>query len=124
MKASSIGVATLAASMLAACTTSFFGKSLDDTVPELVVQHVLSSLASGETFTWRDETTGRDYQLSPLGTFRTDDGGYCRDYTIVEVVNETAGRAPIRTACLVDGAGWQPVDPSTFGAGDDGDEST
>lgn len=93
-------VATLG---LSACTSV----DREAGVPDLIVQHALSSLASGQSFAW-DDSNGRVLVISPLGTFKSGDF-YCRDY---EIASEDASEAPIKkTACRFDNR-WKTVDPS------------
>lgn len=94
-----------AGTLLAACATV----GNPEAIPDLVVQHTLSAVASNETFRWEEET-GRVYQIRPLGTFKSGDT-YCRDYEVS--LDETPRKPVRRTACRI-GNRWATVDPSTL----------
>ena len=96
-------------SLALACLTiaGCAARDIESEVPDFVLQHTLSSLLSGESFTW-EETSGEVFVIRPLGTFRNDDR-YCRDY---EISLENVRGTPVkRTACRV-GERWQHVERS------------
>lgn len=80
------------------------GKYLDNRDREEVAD-ALESQETGETRTWTNPDTGRDYQVTPTETF-TEDGRPCRRF---EMDVEGEDEDVTGTACRTASGDWQIV---------------
>ncbi len=73
------------------------------------IQQALETRPSGSTQRWASETSGNGGEITPLATFRTSTGYFCRRFRET-VVSRRAGEASgQRTACRGDDGVWQRV---------------
>ncbi|MCX2724865.1 RT0821/Lpp0805 family surface protein [Roseibium salinum] len=52
----------------------------DETLVENKIQAALETLVSGRTAHWQNPESGASGSVTPLKTWKTDDGVYCRSY--------------------------------------------
>ena len=71
------------------------GRAMDE-VDQNCIGQVLEHAEDGENIRWNDER-GDDYRVTPIRTYQTEAGSYCREYTTKAVIGgrlqETYGRA-------------------------------
>jgi surface antigen len=73
------------------------------------VQEALETAHSKTSLTWTYVEDGSQGQITPLRTYRTTTGYYCREYVeVVETSTEGQTRRQ-RTACRDDDGLWKPV---------------
>ncbi len=72
------------------------------------LQKALSVAISDTTFGWRNTANGHSGTVTPKGSFRTNEGRYCRNY--VETVT-IARKSELysNTACMDDSGTWKSV---------------
>jgi surface antigen len=71
-----------------------------------VVQTTLEQVPDGVTRSWSNQTTGHSGQVTPVRTYVSIDGRFCREYREDVVVGAAHGRF-YHTACRGDGeARW------------------
>lgn len=91
--------------ILGAIVGSSVGKSMDKADHHCVGQ-TLEHAPDNQMVTWRDPDRGMQYQVTPVQTYQTANGGYCREYQTISTVNgrsqETYG-----TACRQDDGAWK-----------------
>ena len=102
-----IGIAALSACSSNSAPSSDTAR---DDIPETIVQHALESLASGQSISWQDRTTGDSGSVTPTRTFQIDNGLYCRDYAIqYSAVGNDRHFMWIETACREKARMWRRV---------------
>ncbi len=69
-------------------------------------RHVLETVATGQTATWRNPDTGGQYSLTPTRTYQVVSGQHCREYT-TRVFIEGNQEQVTGTACRTAGGWWQ-----------------
>ena len=75
----------------------------------VAIQQTLETKVSDETTSYVDETSGTAVAVTPLSTFKTSTGYFCRRYRLT-VISETRGRkSDERTACRNDDGIWTDV---------------
>jgi surface antigen len=77
----------------------------DVTLASRLVQTTLESTADGTTQGWSNEQTGNRGTITPLRTYVSERGHFCRDYREELAVAGRTGRF-YHTACREDGARW------------------
>jgi surface antigen len=70
-----------------------------------LVQTTLEQAPDGITRRWSNDQTGNSGEITPLRTYATEDGSFCRDYREELAVGGTTGRF-YNTACRDDAARW------------------
>jgi surface antigen len=70
-----------------------------------LMQTTLEKVPDGTTRRWTNEQTGNRGEITPLRTFATDDGSFCREYREELAVGGSTGRF-YHTACRDDAARW------------------
>jgi surface antigen len=70
-----------------------------------LVQTTLEQAPDGVTRRWTNGQTGNSGAITPLRTFATEDGTFCREYREELAVGGTTGRF-YHTACRDDAARW------------------
>jgi surface antigen len=70
-----------------------------------LVQTTLESTPDGTTRRWTNQQTGHSGEITPLRTFVTEDGSFCRDYREELAIAGDSGRF-YHTACRDDSARW------------------
>ncbi len=70
------------------------------------VQNALETLASGTTLTWRGSDGANSGTVTPVRTFKTSTGVYCRAYRRTMALAESAG-ATLATACRRPDGRWK-----------------
>lgn len=74
------------------------------------VQDALETKVSGQAFTWRDEEKRVAGSVTPLRTYKTRSGHFCREYLEVLLIAEDHRRERKRTACRVNPGRWVPLE--------------
>jgi surface antigen len=77
----------------------------DVTLASRLVQTALEQAPDGVTRRWTNQQTGNSGEITPLRTYATEDGHFCRDYREELAVAGTTGRF-YHTACRDDAARW------------------
>jgi surface antigen len=70
-----------------------------------LIQTTLESTPDGATRRWTNQQTGNSGEITPLRTYVSEDGSFCRDYREELAIAGDAGRF-YHTACRDDSAGW------------------
>jgi surface antigen len=84
-KGSGRTVATIAGTVIGVIVGRSIGRHMDETDRQCVGQ-ALEHAADRESVYWRDPDTGTDYAVTPVNTYRHQDGRYCREYTTRAVI--------------------------------------
>jgi surface antigen len=83
------------------------GRYMDE-VDQNCVGQALEHAEDGQAIRWNDPNQGNDYQVTPVKTYQTNTGRYCREYTASSViggkVQQTYG-----TACRQPDGSWELV---------------
>ena len=77
----------------------------DVSMASRLVQTTLENAPDGTTRRWTNEQTGNSGGITPLRTYATEDGSFCRDYREELAVSGQTGRF-YHTACRDEAAGW------------------
>jgi surface antigen len=77
----------------------------DVTLASRLVQTTLESTPDGTTRTWSNQQTGNGGAITPLRTYVSERGYFCRDYREEVAVAGSTGRF-YHTACRDDAARW------------------
>jgi surface antigen len=77
----------------------------DVTLASRLMQTTLEKAPDGATRRWTNDQTGNSGEITPLRTYATEDGSFCRDYREELAVAGTTGRF-YHTACRDDAARW------------------
>jgi surface antigen len=104
---------TIVALQLAACASLSAGdpglyQGLADSDVKLasrLVQTTLESTPDGTTRRWTNKQTGNSGEITPLRTYVTEDGSFCRDYREELAIAGDSGRF-YHTACRDGSARW------------------
>ena len=70
-----------------------------------LVQTTLESTPDGTSRRWTNQQTGNSGEITPLRTYVSEDGVFCREYREELAVRDNAGRF-YHTACRGDSAHW------------------
>jgi surface antigen len=87
------------------------GQSLDradQLMMERNAQYALESTRTNMATTWRNPDTGNYGSITPVETYRTSQGQYCREYTQTVVIGGQAQQA-YGTACRQPDGSWMIV---------------
>jgi len=71
-----------------------------------LVQTTLEKTPDGATRRWTNQQTGNSGEITPLRTYVSERGYFCRDYREELAVASDTGRF-YHTACRDDAAGWK-----------------
>jgi surface antigen len=77
----------------------------DVSVAARLMQTTLEQAPDGVTRRWTNDQTGSRGEITPLRTFATEDGVFCREYREELAVGGTTGRF-YHTACRDEAARW------------------
>ena len=70
-----------------------------------LMQQTLEHAPDGTTRRWTNDATGHGGAVTPVRTYVTEDGHFCRDYREEIAAAGTEGRF-LHTACRTDDAAW------------------
>lgn len=73
-------VAIAGGAILGAIIGGEVGKSMQ-AADQQQANHVLETTPTGQQITWNNPDTGRQYQMTPTKTYKTESNLYCREYT-------------------------------------------
>lgn len=93
--------------ILGAIVGSAIGKSMDKADQHCVGQ-ALEHSPDSQAVNWRDPDNGAQYQVTPVSTYQTPAGGYCREYKTVSTVNGRA-QETYGTACRQSDGAWKMI---------------
>jgi surface antigen len=99
-----VAIGTLAGALIG----QGIGQSLDradQLAMERNAQYALENTRTSATTTWRNPDTGNYGSITPVETYRTNQGQYCREYTQTVVVGGQAQQA-YGTACRQPDGSW------------------
>ena len=97
--------------MLGGLLGSSIGKSLDDTdklMMERTTQASLEHVQSGQTSSWSNPDSGHSGTVTPVKTYQTNSGQYCREYQQTVTVGGDQQEA-YGTACRQPDGSWKIV---------------
>jgi surface antigen len=77
----------------------------DVTLASRLAQTALEKAPDGVTRRWTNDQTGNRGEITPLRTYATENGYFCRDFREELAVGDTVGRF-YHTACRDDDARW------------------
>jgi surface antigen len=77
----------------------------DVSLASRLIQTTLESTPDGATRRWTNQQTGNSGEITPLRTYASEDGHFCRDYREELVLTGGSGRF-YHTACRDDSARW------------------
>lgn len=79
----------------------------DQTMAQAAFQNALEKSVSGKTTRWKNSTTGTGGSITPIKTWKTSSGVYCRSYK--ERIRLTSGQSQNDdgTACRSKNGGWK-----------------
>ena len=80
----------------------------DQHLAAATVQVALETGLDNATRTWSNKNSGDSGKVTPVKTFVTDAGVFCRDYRETISVGDAEG-SNLRTACRDEGGVWHPV---------------
>lgn len=83
------------------------GRAMDQ-VDQNCVGQILEHAPDGRTVAWSGPQSGSDYEVTPVKTFRTQSGAYCRDYSTSAVIGGERQQL-YGTACRQPDGSWQLV---------------
>jgi surface antigen len=106
-KVTIVGLQLAACAQIAAGDPTLYQGLADSDVSmaSQLVQTTLESAPDGATRHWTNQQTGNSGEITPLRTYATEDGYFCRDYREELAVGAQTGRF-YHTACRDDAAGW------------------
>lgn len=100
-------VAIVGGTILGALAGGAIGREMDE-VDQNCIGQALEHAPDGRRIVWRDPANSRQYAVSPVATYKADDGRYCREYTATADIGgkpqQTYG-----TACRQPDGSWQIV---------------
>jgi surface antigen len=102
-------VATAAGTLLGALIGQDVGRSLDradQAYLQRTSQYSLENSATNQPTTWVNPDTGHRGTVTPTGTYQTNDGRYCREFTQTVEINGEIQQA-YGTACRQPDGSWQ-----------------
>lgn len=80
----------------------------DITLADQTVQRALEDEPSGTALEWRNGSSGNSGSVTPVRTYRTREGTYCRAYR--EVMRVGSDSETYETiACRLASGDWQPI---------------
>lgn len=96
------------AELEAATNAAVAAQERERAVLSATINQVLETVASGRSVTWEVPETGAHGAVTPIRTYRSTSGHWCREFRVRE---ETAGRAQDRRglACRIGDRKWQAV---------------
>jgi surface antigen len=104
---SAVALPIAACAQIAAGDPTLYGGLADSDVrlASRLVQTTLEQVPDGVTRRWSNDQTGNSGEITPLRTYATVDGYFCRDYREELAVGGASGRF-YHTACRDEAAGW------------------
>ena len=97
--------AIIGGTLAGAALGSYVGGYMDRVDPKNMSQ-TLETRPTGETSTWQNPDTGHEYQVTPLRTYKTAEGRYCREFnTQVNIGGEM--KDAYGTACRMSDGSWK-----------------
>ncbi len=99
-------VAAIIGGTLAGAALGSYVGGYMDRVDQQQMAHTLETKPTGQTSTWQNPDTGNRYQITPVRTFKTAEGRYCREFnTQVNIGGEM--KDAYGTACRMPDGSWQ-----------------
>lgn len=110
-----IAAASAAVALAAAAWAVSPTRPSGDGALEQASLQVLEGHGAGQPLLWRDGASGRAATIIPATAFRTGDGRWCREFSVILAAD---GHKSRHVACRADGGGWsRPVAASDQVAG-------
>lgn len=81
----------------------------DERLAAATVQDALETGLDNATRRWSNKRSGISGKVTPVKTFMTDAGVFCRDYRETVSLGDAEG-SHLKTACRDEGGVWHPVD--------------
>lgn len=101
-------VAIIGGTIIGVIVGGSIGRAMDE-VDQNCVGQILEHAPDGRTVVWTGPQGGVPYQVTPVSTFQTQSGIYCREYTTATVI--AGERQQLQgTACRQPDGSWQLVD--------------
>jgi surface antigen len=91
-------------------TTPLYTRMTSDDVrtANQVVQNALEGTVSGTVLSWENPVSGHSGSVTPLKTFRSKSGAYCREYNETLTIGHRT-ETYTDTACRAADGQWHPV---------------
>jgi surface antigen len=99
--------ATVAGALLGIAAGSYLGKSMDE-ADQLCTRQALEYTPDNRPIAWKNPDTDSSYVVTPVKTYRTEEGRYCREYTTRATVNDET-RKVFGAACRRPDGTWEIV---------------
>lgn len=80
----------------------------DVLIANQTVQNALENVRSGMQLSWKSSVSGHSGSVTPVSTFRSKSGFYCREYDETLTIDDQTERYR-DTACRDSGGLWRPV---------------
>ena len=80
----------------------------DVELADQTLQRTLEEKQSGIGLGWKNESSGNSGFVTPIRTYRTASGSYCREFSEVIVIGNTS-ESYTNTACRSEDGIWLPV---------------
>ncbi len=99
--------AIVAGTLIGALIGGAVGSTMD-AMDQQQATRALESTPTGQTVAWKNPDTNAEYEVTPTKTYQKPEGGHCRDYETVAVID---GRREVLygTACRQPDGSWQSV---------------
>ena len=81
----------------------------DVSIANQTIQNALENALSGTKLTWKSPVSGHSGSVTPINTFKSKSGFYCREYDETLTINERTERYR-DTACRDSNGLWRPVE--------------
>lgn len=101
--------ATVIGGLLGALIGSEIGKSLDNAdqlKAQQTTQHTLETTATGQVVTWQNPDNGHSGTVTPVKTYQTAEGQYCREFQQTVTIDNKTQQA-YGTACRQPDGTWK-----------------
>jgi surface antigen len=99
--------ATIAGVLLGAAAGSYLGKSMD-AGDQYCTRQALEYAPNDRPISWMNPDTNNSYTVTPVNTYETRDGRYCREYTTTATLEGSRERVA-GTACRRPDGTWEIV---------------
>jgi surface antigen len=105
-------VAAIIGGTLAGAALGSYVGGYMDRADQQRMSHSLENQPTGQTTTWRNPDTGHHYQVTPVRTYQTSEGRYCREFTTKVKIGGRMEDA-YGTACRMPDGSWQIQDSNS-----------
>ncbi|RMF84706.1 MAG: hypothetical protein D6744_02575, partial [Planctomycetota bacterium] len=79
----------------------------DRSLVEKTVNQVLETKVSGTAVEWRNPDSGSHGKVTPVRTYRSESGKWCREYTLITITRDGARQSRRAIACREPDGRWK-----------------